>query len=239
VDITHSFTPGTTALVTMTPILKPAFTHVMKYCLALALLAWFSPAPAADKQNPASDPFAGALFPAEMVLMARDRISLTQEQLDAIRARAEKVQPRANELRAKLESEAAALAALVKQERVDESALHQQLDKVLDLEREVKHLYLGLAVTVKNLLTPDQQAKLHEIAATDMKQLSEDTKKRLSEKVERVKADAQKWAASGRDPSEILKSMEEKFKPMMDQGKIIEAEALLDQILNQFTQDSK
>jgi len=62
---------------------------------------------------------------------------------------------------------------------------------------------------------------------------SNDTKKRLMEKVERVKAGAQKWAASGRDPSEIAKTMVEKFKPLMEAGKIAEAEAELDRVLEQ------
>jgi hypothetical protein len=63
---------------------------------------------------------------------------------------------------------------------------------------------------------------------------SDEIKKRLTEKVERVKAGAQKWAASGRDPSVILQAMEEKFKPLMEAGKVFEAEAELDRVLEQF-----
>ena len=47
---------------------------------------------------------------------------------------------------------------------MDEAALVAQLDKVLDVERELKHLHIGLLVAIKNLLTPEQQAKLREIA---------------------------------------------------------------------------
>jgi hypothetical protein len=62
---------------------------------------------------------------------------------------------------------------------------------------------------------------------------SSDTRKRLTEKVERVKAGFQKWAASGRDPSEIGKTMGEEFKPLMEAGKVVEAEAVLDRVLEQ------
>ncbi len=68
---------------------------------------------------------------------------------------------------------------------------------------------------------------------------SDDTVKRLTAKVERVQAGAQKWAASGRDPSTIGKAMEEKFKPLMEAGKVVEAEAELDRVLEQLKADGK
>ena len=211
----------------------------MKLIAFLALLASLCPLFAADASKKAADPFAEAFFPPELVLMARDRIALTQEQQEAFRARVEKAQPRSDELQAKMERATAALAALVKQERVDETALLAQLDKVLDVEREVKHLHVGLVASIKNLLTPEQQAKLREIAKEGGAQLGEDARKRLTEKVERVKEGAQKMAESGRDPSDILKAMEEKFKPLMETGKVIEAEAELDRVLEQLTQGAK
>ena len=61
----------------------------------------------------------------------------------------------------------------------------------------------------------------------------EAVRKRISGKIERVKEGVQKWAASGRDPSAILKTMEEKVKRLFDAGKAIEAEAELDRVLEQ------
>ena len=63
--------------------------------------------------------------------------------------------------------------------------------------------------------------------------------KRLTEKVQRIQEGAQKWAASGRDPSEIAKTMQEKFQPLMEAGKIVEAEALLDKMLKLLGVDAK
>ena len=133
--------------------------RTLKLIVFIALLTVLCPRLAA-----AADPFADALFPPELVLLARDHIALTPEQQEALHARMEKTKSRSDELRAKLERETAALATLAKQERVDEASLVAQLDKVLDVEREVKHLHLGLVVAIKNLLTPEQQAKLREIA---------------------------------------------------------------------------
>jgi Spy/CpxP family protein refolding chaperone len=214
-------------------------TNTMKLIAFLTFLTSLCPLFGAGESKPNSDPLAGAFFPPEMVLLARDRIAMTQEQQETFRASVEKAQPRSDELRAKLESETAALATLAKQERVDEAALGKQLDKVLDVEREAKHLHVGLMAAIKNLLTPEQQAQLREIAKDGGKQLENDTRKRLTEKMERVKEGAQKLAASGRDPSEILRAMEEKFKPLMESGKAIEAEAELDRALEQLKQDAK
>ena len=61
--------------------------------------------------------------------------------------------------------------------------------------------------------------------------------RRLSEKIARVKEGYQKWAASGRDPSVISQMMHEKFKPLLDAGKYVEAEAALDRVLEQLNKD--
>jgi Spy/CpxP family protein refolding chaperone len=203
------------------------------------LVAWLPLHAAPPEGSPSPDPLAGAFFPPELVMFAGDRIKLTQEQREALRARIEKTQPRSDELRQRLERESAALAALAKKERVDEAALTAQLDKLLDAEREVKHLHFGLLVAIKNLLTPEQQAALRDLAKEGVEKLADETRQRLTAKVERVQAGAQKWAESGRDPSDILKTMEEKFKPLMEAGKVTEAETELDRVLEQLMKDAK
>ena len=211
----------------------------MKLMAFVALLTASAPLFAADESKPAADPLAGTFFPPELVLLARDRIALTPEQLADFRARMEKTGPRSEELRAKLARETAALAAIAKPERVDEAALGAQLDKVLDAERELKHLHVGLLGAIKNLLTPAQQAQLRQIAQDGGAQLKDDTRRRLTEKVECAKARAKAWADSGRDPSSIARTMEEKVKPLLDAGKAIEAEAELDRLLESLKPDAK
>lgn len=191
---------------------------------------------AADPHAPQSDPFAGAFFPPELILQTREQIGLSQQQLESFQASVTKTQSQSDELRQKLEAETAALATLVKTDRVEPSAVLSQLDKVLDAERELKHLHIGLMVAIKNLLTSEQQAKLREMIKGGSAQAAEATRARLTEKVERVKTGAQAWASSGRDPSEILKSMEQTFKPLIESGKIKEAEAELDRLIEQFKQ---
>jgi len=211
----------------------------MKLIIALALLTSLGPLFAADDSKPASDPLAGAFFPPELILLAHDQIALTSEQQAALRARVEQTQSRSEELRSKLERETTALATMAKPERVDEAAILAQLDKVLDVERELKHLHIGLLSAIKNQLTPEQQSKLRELAKDGVTQLEQALRNRLTEKVERVQEGAQKWAASGRDPKAIAQALEEKFKPLMDAGKPLEAEAELDRLLEQLQQNPK
>ncbi|MDR3406746.1 MAG: hypothetical protein P4L99_29945 [Chthoniobacter sp.] len=211
----------------------------LRFLVGLALLTSLSSLCAADEAKTATDPFAGAFFPPEVVLVTRDRIGMTPAQQETFRKDVEKAQPQSSALRAKLERETATLSALAKTQPADEAALLAQLDKVLDLERELKHLHLGLLVAIKNLLTPAQQTQLREIVGQGDAQFTKEMVKRLSERVEQVKAGVQKWVASGRDPSGIAKAMDEKVKPLIDAGKIIEAEAELDRLLEQLKVDTK
>ncbi len=64
-------------------------------------------------------------------------------------------------------------------------------------------------------------------------------RKRISGKVERVKKGVQELAAGGRDPSAILKTMGEKVGPLLDAGKVREAEAELDRVLAQLSDETR
>ena len=211
----------------------------MKRILLTTLLLSTCSLLAADKPAHQSDPFAGAFFPPELILQAREQIGLSQQQLETLQGRVAKTQSQSEELRKKLELESAALATLAKPERVEEAAILAQLDKVLDAERELKHLHISLVVAIKNLLTPEQQAKLQEMIKDGGTQFAEATRNRLTEKMERVKASAQAWADGGRDPSDVLRAMEQKFKPLIDAGKVVEAEAELDRALEQLKPEAK
>lgn len=205
----------------------------------LVLLAALLPLGAMLGADSPGDPLAGEFFPPELVILAHYQIGMTQQQQEAFRIRVEKMQQRSDELRDRLGRETAALSTLAKQKRVDEAVIIAQLDKVLDAEREVKHLHVGLLVAIRNLLTPEQQAKLRQIAASGGAQLAEAARQRLTRKVQDVQSGAQRWGENGRDPSAIAQAMEHKVKPMLDAGKVIEAEAELDRILELLKKEQK
>jgi Spy/CpxP family protein refolding chaperone len=186
-----------------------------------------------------ADPLAGAFFPPELIVMAHAEIGLTPAQRDALQARLQKTQPRSDELRQQLGKETAALSQLARQDKVDEVQVVAQLDRVLDVERELKHLQIGLLAGIKNLLTPDQLARLREFQKGGGGPIADEMRRRLSNKVAQVEAGAHAWEANGRDTSEIALAMQERVKPLLDAGKPIEAEAELDRLLQKLAPDSK
>jgi Spy/CpxP family protein refolding chaperone len=196
----------------------------------------------ANANNPkrSADPLA-AFFPQQLVFLASDRIALKPEQRDALLTRVKTTQPRLEELKTALDRESAALASLISRERVEEAAVLAQLDKFLDLEREAKQLQARQGVAILNVLTSDQHAKLRELSRNPdaVGKLEEEFKNRITAKVERVTQGAEKWAQSGRDPSPIAEAMQEKVRPLMDAGRVFEAEVEIDRVLEQLKEDPK
>ena len=68
---------------------------------------------------------------------------------------------------------------------------------------------------------------------------AEAMRQRITAKVERVKQGVQTWVDSGRNPSAIVKTLQETIKPLLDGGKAIEAEAELDRLLEQLKSEAK
>lgn len=188
-----------------------------------------------------SDGLNGHFFPPEALMQAHERIGLTDEQKETMRATMERTQSRFEELKQRVERETTALAELAKPERVDEKALLAQLNKVLEAEAEVKRLHLTTLAAIKNTLTPEQQNKLRalmkELGAGGPAQAGA-TKERLQSRIKKVQAGVQKWQEAGRDPSAVGRIMEE-FKPLIDAGKIAEAEAVLDRALKALEAEAK
>jgi Spy/CpxP family protein refolding chaperone len=211
----------------------------MKIIRLLALLATTATFAAAETPPAPTDPLAGAFFPPELIMMANAQIGLTPQQQEEVRTRVQKTQARSDDLRLRLEAETTALASLARQDRVDEAAVAAQLDRVLAVERDLKHLQIGLLAGIKNLLTPEQLGKLRQIARDGGSQLADAMRQRLSDKVERVKEGARAWEASGRDTSGIAQAMQEKVKPLLDSGQPVAAEAELDRLLDQLNPGTK
>jgi Spy/CpxP family protein refolding chaperone len=107
------------------------------------------------------DPLGDVMFPPELIMQHTHELDLTQEQKAFMRAEIQKSTARFNELQWQVQDAMEALHETMKGNSVNEQQALAQLDKVLDAEREIKHLHFSLAISIKNKLTPDQQAKLH------------------------------------------------------------------------------
>jgi len=119
------------------------------------------PNPPHPPPNP--DPLAHLMFPPDMILGHARELNLTDEQKTFMRAEVQKATSTFQELQWKLQDQAELLHETMKSTSVNEQQALAQLDRVLDIEREIKRLHIGLAVRLKNRLTPEQQEQLHKM----------------------------------------------------------------------------
>ena len=103
---------------------------------------------------------ADAMFPPEMIMQHARELNLTPEQKTFMRDEIQKTTTRFNDLQWQLQDAMEALHETMKANQVNEQQALAQLGKVLDAEREIKTLHMGMAIRIKNKLTPEQQMQL-------------------------------------------------------------------------------
>jgi len=118
--------------------------------------------PALAQQRP-DDPIGDNFFAPELVIQHQQAIGLTDDQKNFIKTEIRKVQTEATDLQWQLQDEMEKMTSLVRSGQVDEQQVMAQLDKVLNLEREIKRMQIALLIRIKNRLTPEQQMRLREI----------------------------------------------------------------------------
>ena len=112
---------------------------------------------------PNPDPLAHLMFPPDMIMAHARQLNLTDEQKAFMRAEIQKTMASFQDLQWKLQDQMELLHETMKSTSVNEQQALAQLDKVLDIEREIKRLHIGLAVRLKNRLTPEQQEQLNQM----------------------------------------------------------------------------
>jgi Spy/CpxP family protein refolding chaperone len=196
--------------------------------------------PPSEPPRPQPDPVAQNLFPPELIMRFQAQIGLSNEQRQAVMADIQKAQPKFQQLQQQLQQEQAALGSLLAKERAELEPILAQSDKLQDLEREMRHAHLALLIGLKNRLSAEQQAALQEIKARQVsgEGFGANPPRALQEKMQRLQAGIQQWQQSGRDPSPIVRVMEE-FHPLIEAGQFKEAEAVLDDALKLLAEERK
>jgi Spy/CpxP family protein refolding chaperone len=124
------------------------------------------PSVACAQQEPPAiqqDPLFGTLFPPELIMQHRRAIELSDEQRDAISRLIADLQGRVVRLQWELLDEMEQLTQTMSASRVDLDRALDQLNAVLDTERQIKQAHLEMLVRIKNLLRPEQQATLERL----------------------------------------------------------------------------
>lgn len=175
------------------------------------------------------DPVTDHLFPPDFVLQHESRLTLTPEQKQAIEADLKQTKESIPQLQQQLQQELKSLGDLLQEPTSDAAGLLAQMDKILDTERDAKRSQLGMLIRVRSQLTAAQRAEAVKIREEAMLAQHE-LQIRIQGKLEKLNAAATALARQGKSPQELL-AMMQGFDPLVQQGKITEAEALLDQVL--------
>src|SRR5205085_3558254 len=93
------------------------------------------PNPPPHPPNP--DPLAHLMFPPDMIMMHARELNLTDDQKTFMRGEIQKTTASFQDLQWKLQDQMEALQELMKSTSVNEQQVMAQLDKVLDIERDV------------------------------------------------------------------------------------------------------
>jgi len=187
-------------------------------------------------QKKFGDPIAEHLVGPEMLMKGGAKtIGLTVEQEAGIRREMQLASARFKELQQQLGQEVEALGTVLSPDQVDEKKAVEQLDKVLNLEREIKRTHLQLAVMIKNKLTPEQLAKVREIKAEQARKAAQKGKgpqapASVQAKMEKLQAGLKQGKQEGRDLS-ALKPVLEELEPLLRDGRFQEAEMVIDRAL--------
>ena len=162
---------------------KIAILFVILFAATFAAAQQQTPAPAAPAQGvppaqpmqgmpgqprraphpPMPDPLHDVMFPPDMIMGHARQLNLTEDQKAFMRGEIQKTTTNFQDLQWKLQDQMEQLHEMMKAPLVNEEQVMAQLNKVLDIEREIKRLHFGLAVRLKNRLTPEQQEELQKL----------------------------------------------------------------------------
>lgn len=181
------------------------------------ILAIASAAPAA-RADKLEQTILGNFYAPEQIKKYADLLNLTDDQKTTLRTAYENAQQRVEGLKQQLETETEKLGELTKPRHIDEKAATDQGEKLLTLDREIKHTQFALLIAIKNNLTPEQQNTLGTIKALDPK-------------IKEAEKLVEKWKADGRDLTK-LGDMKAEFDADLASGKVKEAETLVDRALD-------
>jgi Spy/CpxP family protein refolding chaperone len=112
---------------------------------------------------PPADPLGDVMFPPDLILGHSREIMLTAEQKSFMRGEVQKTTSRFTELQWALHDAMEDLHQALESSSVNDQQALTLLDKVLDIEREIKRLHFGMGIRLKNKLTPEQQARLQSL----------------------------------------------------------------------------
>lgn len=208
-----------------------------QFFTAMLLVGWLfgsgDSSQAAEKVGP-FDPLAKHFVPPELILQNRDRLDASDEQISTIEAEVQATQKAMPGLQKQLKAELKALGELLEAGEAAESTVLEQLNKVLDQEREVKQLHLRLLLRIRAQLT-DVQREIAQEIKTELQAEGQELRKRIQAKMRRLQTIMQQRA--GRQPPAAVVELVKSFEELIKNDRPRAAETLLDKAIEQLGEE--
>ncbi len=134
-------------------------------CTALGVyaqqIAYVSDSPLMRK-----NPIESKLFKLEDVMKHQKALNLSKTQKDNIIKAHQEAQMEFAKWQWDLQASTEEMSELVSSIKIDETKAMQTLERMIDLERNIKRTQLGLMIKIKNQLNKEQQEKLRELTSS-------------------------------------------------------------------------
>lgn len=132
---------------------------IVKVFIFISLSVWAFP------QTSAEQSLRRYLVSPDFLRRNQQELQLTEDQREFIVQEINRIQTEFTSAKWKLQDEIERLTSLIRTPGSEEPAILEQLDVVLNLEKEIKRTQLILAVRIKNTLNEKQLAKLRTLRA--------------------------------------------------------------------------
>jgi Spy/CpxP family protein refolding chaperone len=119
--------------------------------------------PPGPSQGQGPEDWGRNFFPPELVMQHQSEIGLQDSQRAALTSAIQQAQSKFMDTQWKMSAESEKMSRLLQGAHVDEAQVLDEVDRILNLEREIKKAQISLMVRIKNTLTPEQQKKLADI----------------------------------------------------------------------------
>ncbi len=181
-------------------------------------------------QDTTDNPFQRLLISPEVLIQHQSQLGLTSAQVDKIRSQVEATAPKAQRLQNDMEKAMGGLAELLSADQVDTDAALKQLDAVLAAEKALKSMHLKLLIAMRNQLTDEQRQMAMKLQhAPGGNANAAGREQRIRANLTKIQKAIQAKAAAGEQPMEAV-AMLEKFSEMMQQGRVAQAENVLQRV---------
>ena len=175
------------------------------------------------------DPLQDVFIPPELLMQHKEDLGLSEPQIDAIKSGLEKLRPQIEEKQQALQQRVQTAQELLSADKINEARVMAQFGSILELENEMKKLQFNLMLQIRKTLSADQRTRAQKLKQQWLDERPE-LQRRIRSKAEKVQEGAQALAQAAIDPSEIGAIMDQ-VPPLMAQGRVKEAEELLDRAL--------